>query len=541
MLTKKVTVAKLDLTKANIVTTGSYEYTGSAIAPTPIVSYGGSQLEKGIDYTVSYENNINASTSSSKAQVIVSGIGNCTGSVCASFAISPTSLAAATLSACGSYTYTGNAITPTPSVTLNGFGTLTKGKDFDYKYSDNQNAGANARVSVVGMGNFIGESAWTSFTIARCDLSAATISITSQSYEGRPVTPNPKVTINGKVLEKDRDYKVLGYANNNSAGTGKVTIEGINNYSGCREASFTIASPVRTSMITIDETPTYTGSALKPHITVRDGSKVLKEGTDYSLSYANNVSAGVDRASVTVTGKGNYAGTATKKFTIAQRPVSAATVTVAAQTYTGKALTPKPTVKVGSTTLREGTDYTLSYGGNVNVGRGSVTVVGKGNYTGSKKAEFDIVAPQPQKPAQPSGAAMHRLYNPNSGEHFYTASAHERDSLRRAGWKYEGVGWTAPATSRTPVYRLYSGTDHHYTTSAAERDMLVRAGWRYEGVGWYSDDAKGTPLYRQFNPNVNPAAPRNNSGSHNYTTSRAEHDHLVSVGWRGEGIGWYGM
>lgn len=136
---------------------------------------------------------------------------------------------------------------------------------------------------------------------------------------------------------------------------------------------------------------------------------------------------------------------------------------------------------------------------------------------------------------------MHRLYNPNSGEHFYTASAHERDSLRRAGWKYEGVGWTAPASSRTPVYRLYSGTDHHYTASAAERDMLVRAGWKYEGVGWYSDDAKGVPLYRQFNPNVNPGAPRNNSGSHNYTTSRAEHDHLVSAGWRGEGIGWYGM
>ena len=229
--------------------------------------------------------------------------------------------------------------------------------------------------------------------------------------------------------------------------------------------------------------------------------------------------------------------------------IAGATVTVANQTYTGKALTPKPTVTLsGYGTLREGTDYTVAYGSNVNVGTGSVTIIGTGNYTGSRKATFKI-EPKPGastgggsgSSTAPSGVAMHRLYNPNSGEHFYTASAHERDSLRRAGWKYEGVGWTAPASSRTPVHRLYSGTDHHYTASAAERDMLVRAGWKYEGVGWYSDDAKGVPLYRQFNPNVNPGAPRNNSGSHNYTTSRAEHDHLVRAGWRGEGIGWYGM
>lgn len=136
---------------------------------------------------------------------------------------------------------------------------------------------------------------------------------------------------------------------------------------------------------------------------------------------------------------------------------------------------------------------------------------------------------------------MHRLYNPYSGEHFYTASAAERDDVVKAGWRYEGVGWTAPAKSNTPVYRLYSGTDHHYTMDAEERDNLVRVGWKYEGVGWYSDDAKGVPLYRQFNPYVNPHARRNNSGSHNYTVSKAENDNLVRVGWKAEGIGWYGV
>ena len=92
---------------------------------------------------------------------------------------------------------------------------------------------------------------------------------------------------------------------------------------------------------------------------------------------------------------------------------------------------------------------------------------------------------------------MCRLYNPNTGEHFYTAATAERDTMSSVGWRYEGVGWRAPEKSDTPVYRLYNsdviGGDHHYTTSASERDMLVRAGWKYEGVGWYSDDGEAVP------------------------------------------------
>ena len=131
---------------------------------------------------------------------------------------------------------------------------------------------------------------------------------------------------------------------------------------------------------------------------------------------------------------------------------------------------------------------------------------------------------------------MYRLYNPNSGEHFYTASAGERDSISRVGWRYEGIGWTAPKKSNTPVYRLYNPNagDHHYTTSKGERDVLVSVGWRYEGIGWYSSDAKSVALLRQYNPNAK-------AGAHNFTTSAAENNMLVSVGWRAEGIGWYGV
>ena len=68
---------------------------------------------------------------------------------------------------------------------------------------------------------------------------------------------------------------------------------------------------------------------------------------------------------------------------------------------------------------------------------------------------------------------------------------------------------------------------------ASEKDSLIKAGWVYEGIGWYSSDEKEIPLYRQYNPNAK-------TGSHNYTTSKAENDMLVSLGWKEEGIAWYG-
>ena len=137
---------------------------------------------------------------------------------------------------------------------------------------------------------------------------------------------------------------------------------------------------------------------------------------------------------------------------------------------------------------------------------------------------------------QPATVSMHRLYNPNSGEHFYTANTGERDMLIGAGWSYEGIGWVAPARSNTPVYRLYNanGGEHHYTTSVAERNMLISLGWSDEGIGWYSDDNHGVPVYRQYNPNAF-------ANNHNYTTSLSENNWLVSIGWQAEGIGWYGI
>ena len=131
---------------------------------------------------------------------------------------------------------------------------------------------------------------------------------------------------------------------------------------------------------------------------------------------------------------------------------------------------------------------------------------------------------------------MYRMYNKNSGEHFYTGSVQERDMLISVGWTYEGIAWNAPTKHGAPVYRLYNPNngDHHYTMSTDERDMLVAVGWQYEGVAWNSASSGNIPMYRLYNPNAD-------CGSHHYTGSEEERDHLVSLGWQYEGIGWYGL
>ncbi|MDO4623053.1 MAG: hypothetical protein Q4B22_08885 [Eubacteriales bacterium] len=136
----------------------------------------------------------------------------------------------------------------------------------------------------------------------------------------------------------------------------------------------------------------------------------------------------------------------------------------------------------------------------------------------------------------PKQKVMYRLYNPNSGEHFYTASTGERASVIAAGWDDEDIGWIAPEYSNTPVYRLYNPNagDHHYTMNADERDWLVKVGWNDEGIGWYSDDEQRYPLYRQYNPNAI-------AGAHNFTTSKKENDYLVKAGWVEEGIAWHAV
>lgn len=132
-------------------------------------------------------------------------------------------------------------------------------------------------------------------------------------------------------------------------------------------------------------------------------------------------------------------------------------------------------------------------------------------------------------------AAVYRLYNPNSGEHFFTMSESEYANVKAAGWNDEGVAWQAPLEG-AEVYRLYNpnGGDHHFTMSAEERDMLKKLGWNDEGVAFCSADESGVPVHRLYNPNAL-------AGNHLFTASQDESDFVKAAGWNYEGIGWYAV
>ena len=182
-------------------------------------------------------------------------------------------------------------------------------------------------------------------------------------------------------------------------GTGYVTVTAsANGYNSVSKDVKIVVSKksLNNGLITLSETRyVYDGTYKKPAATVTFGGKVLQEGKDYTISYRNNLNVGV--TTVIATGMGDYTGYTSKNFTITKRAMAGGTVSMASSvSFTGRNITPSVTVKVAGRTLTNGTDYTVSYSNNKNVGTATVKITGKGNYSGSLSAKFDIVPAKQQ-------------------------------------------------------------------------------------------------------------------------------------------------
>lgn len=379
-------------------------------------------------------------------------------------------------------------------------------------------------------------------------------------YTGQPVEPKPQVYDGNKLLKENVDYSVV-YADNTNVGEALLLVKGEGDYAGQKMITFEIVQDVpkppvpdwpdqNRTQITANSVSGIKDSypygtdiySIKPVVTVK--GKVLTEGKDYKLSYGLSTTG---NHSIQVIGIGNYEGSVIKNFTIAQKPSSTTSLSEArvygiqsSYPYTGGFIKPEPLVVVGDKVLKKGRDYAVSYTSNRNPGIATITITGQGDYKGTKKVMFQIAAGLgswdsgiTMQPSRKGTIEMFRLYNPNSGEHFYTGIVMEAQSLIEQGWHYEGIAWYTPQISNTPVYRLYNqkAGDHFYTASLEECNQLRSLGWNYEGIGWYAAST-GRAVYRQYNPNAR-------TGAHNYTTDRTEHNYLVSHGWRNEGIAWY--
>ena len=132
----------------------------------------------------------------------------------------------------------------------------------------------------------------------------------------------------------------------------------------------------------------YDGKAKTPSVTVKVGGKTLKKDTDYTVSYSNNTKIGT--AKVTITGKGNYTGSISKTYSIKNNFKKATISGISNKSYTGKNITQSITVKYNGKTLKNGTDYTVSYSNNKKVGTATVKITGKGSYTGTITKTFKI-------------------------------------------------------------------------------------------------------------------------------------------------------
>ena len=158
---------------------------------------------------------------------------------------------------------------------------------------------------------------------------------------------------------------------------------------------YSYSQPTQTSISSATVTgitnKTYTGGEVKQTITVTVNGTNLKEDTDYTVAYSDNVNAGT--AKITITGKGNYTGTIEKTFTISPVGINATTVSgIVDKTYTGEEILQTFSVSLNGTVLKVDTDYTVGYANIINVGTAKVTITGKGNYTGTIEKTFKINA-----------------------------------------------------------------------------------------------------------------------------------------------------
>ncbi len=154
--------------------------------------------------------------------------------------------------------------------------------------------------------------------------------IKNQVYTGNPITFATDIYAGGRTLEEKVDFTV-SYENNINVGTATVVISGIGDYIGLYSKKFTI-TPASISKATVTNVgdKTYTGGAIKQAPIVRVLGRILSEGRDYTLGYSNNIATG--KATLKISGKGNYKGSISKTFYIHPKKVEGITVKKATPT-----------------------------------------------------------------------------------------------------------------------------------------------------------------------------------------------------------------
>lgn len=237
----------------------------------------------------------------------------------------------------------------------------------------------------------------------------------NKTYDGSAIQPTGTLLVTGgdvpanklEVLYEGTSANGTNYSSNSApkdAGIYKVTYkvaDSNENYTGEVTYTFTISPKnVTAGMIGTIAAQEYTGSAITPEPVVKDGGVALSLGTDFDLKYDNNINAGENTATVTINGKGNYTGTASRTFTINPKDIKGAVITLQADSlgYTGL----MQEVQITSVTLNQvpltANDYDIVNNSNKQINADAsitLTIAGKGNYTGTATTTWKITRATP--------------------------------------------------------------------------------------------------------------------------------------------------
>ena len=319
-------------------------YTGIAVTPSVNVFYNNKKLTTGIDYTISYQNNIKAATSDAQKAptVIVKGKGTYSGTKKETFTIDKLTLTKDHLKIATNYP---KKIKYTPIVTNDSNNILKAGRDYTLTYQDSSGkplnkqptTEGNYQIQIQGTGSCAGD--------FRCSYSISESGGATAINKGRAEIgsftygngePKVSLAVNGNNLISGTDY-IVNFVNVGKKGTATATFIGIGNYTGTLKKNFKVqAAPIQENDIRVPKTAAYAKGGAKPNVTVTVNGRSLVMNTDYTVSYKNNTKVG-NTAKVVIKGKGNYSGSVTKMFSIEQQSLRAENIKIyVSDAQTGK-------------------------------------------------------------------------------------------------------------------------------------------------------------------------------------------------------------
>ncbi|MBD5484428.1 MAG: BspA family leucine-rich repeat surface protein, partial [Lachnospiraceae bacterium] len=384
--TKTFTITKRDISDTYVTKTFTDAYTPLANGKNPTLVFAAKcnnkALKKNTDYTLTVKDSdgkeVTSYGTAGTYTAVIKGTGkNYTGECSFSFEVlDKVPVSKLKIGKIAAVKYDGTGKTPEPVIKY-GKLTLGKGTDYTLSYQNNTEIGT-ATIIISGMGDYFGTRNVT-FAITGLPIKKAKFTgfINAFPYTGDKVYQSKVVLKYGENnLVEGRDYTV-SYSNYLNKGKATATYTGIGAYTGSIKKTYNITayniakdSQKRIKLSTDAISAVYTKGGATPSLKVYDGTQLLTEGKDYTLSYQNNAavttSATVKQPTIMVKGKGNYSGAFSEKktFTITAKDIAEVTVTtpdVAASQKTGKYKSTPVLTDTNGKKLKAGTDYDKTY------------------------------------------------------------------------------------------------------------------------------------------------------------------------------------